>query len=358
MNLKFNEKIYAVDLFCGAGGLTLGLKNAGIDVKCGVDLDPACEYPYTANNDVHFLKKSVEKISCDDLIEYYPSDGYRLLAGCAPCQTFSTYNQKANTEDKRWWLLDQFSRLVQETNPDFVTMENVPGLLKHKVFYNFKATLEEQGYYVSEKVVSCSEYGIPQKRRRLVLLASKHGPIKLLSPDELRIKKKNVRDVIEGLPLIEDGEICKSDPLHQSSKLSSLNMKRMKASRPGGTWREWSEKLIVNCHKKNTGKHYGSVYGRMEWDAPSPTITTQFFGFGNGRFGHPMQDRALSLREGALIQGFPRKYKFVEEGKQISKKNVGKLIGNAVPVKLGEIIGLSIRKHLTNLIPKRHGEKK
>ena len=136
---KAKPKIYAVDLFCGVGGLTNGLEKAGIDVRLGVDIDPACEFPFTANNKAKFLLKSIEKLGADDLTEYFPEKGIRLLAGCAPCQTFSTYNQKANPTDKRWWLLDEFSRLVHSINPELVTMENVPKLQKQIVFKNFVA---------------------------------------------------------------------------------------------------------------------------------------------------------------------------------------------------------------------------
>ena len=123
-------------------------------------------------------------------------------------------------------------------------------------------------------------------------------------------------------------------------------MQRIKASRPGGSWRDWDEDLVADCHKKGSGKTYPSVYGRMSWDELAPTMTTQFYGFGNGRFGHPEQNRALSLREGAILQSFPRSYKFARKGEQIFRKTVGRLIGNAVPVKLGEAIGKSILRHI------------
>jgi DNA (cytosine-5)-methyltransferase 1 len=178
------------------------------------------------------------------------------------------------------------------------------------------------------------------------LLASKLGEIKLLSPKDYRCKRKTVKDVIGKLPPLEAGSFDSKDALHQSSTLSATNYKRILVSKPGGTWRDWPEYLIADCHKKKSGKTYPSVYGRMCWDEPSPTITTQFFGFGNGRFGHPEQNRALSLREGAMLQSFPKNYKFTPPGDPINKKLLGRLIGNAVPVKLGEVIGKSILKHV------------
>ena len=151
-----------------------------------------------------------------------------------------------------------------------------------------------------------------------------------------------VRQAIGGLPPISDGTSNPNDIMHISSRLSSLNKRRIQQSVPGGTWRDWDKELQLDCHKKTSGKSYPSVYGRMVWDEPSPTITTQFYGIGNGRFGHPEQDRALSLREGAILQSFPPDYRFVENEEQLNKRKLGMQIGNAVPVKLAFAIGESI----------------
>ena len=341
--------IAAVDLFCGAGGLTHGLQKAGIDVRVGVDVDPACNYPFSANNNAEFLEKSVTELSVAELDKAFGNSDVRLLAGCAPCQTFSRYNQKAGPNDERWWLLQEFLRLVTELTPELVTMENVPGLMDQAVFSEFVDGLQELGYNVHFEVIDCSEYGMPQQRRRLVLLASKLGPIKLLAPNQLRWKKRTVLQAIGKLPPLAAGEADEKDPLHQSASLSDLNLKRIRASVPGGSWKNWNIDLVAKCHKKKTGKTYPSVYGRMKWNEPAPTMTTQFFGFGNGRFGHPEQDRAISLREGAILQSFPRNYKFAPPGEPIFRKTVGRLIGNAVPVRLGEVIGRSILRHLETM---------
>lgn len=342
------QKIHAVDLFCGAGGLTHGLAKAGIDVRLGVDIDAACEFPYTVNNDAQFLLKSVEKLERNEVQTYFGMDSYRLLAGCAPCQTFSTYNQKASESDTRWWLLRQFSRLVSQLLPELVTMENVPRLLGQHVFSEFIANLEENGYSVAYQIVNCADYGIPQQRNRLVLLASRLGPISLLSPSALGRCPVTVKEAIGSLPHIEAGASHEADRLHQCSALSEINMRRIKESKPGGTWRDWPTELVARCHMKLSGKTYPSVYGRMTWDEPAPTITTQFFGFGNGRFGHPEQNRAISLREGAILQSFPREYEFVPPDKKVCQKSVGRLIGNAVPVTLGEVIGASFVAHVSD----------
>ncbi|WP_254843940.1 DNA cytosine methyltransferase [Virgibacillus dokdonensis] len=344
------RKIYAIDLFSGAGGLTHGLERVGVEVRLGIDIDPACEFPYTQNNKAEFLLKSVEDLKGSEIASYYRKNSIKLLAGCAPCQTFSTYNQKATQDDKRWWLLKEFSRIVREVNPELITMENVSNLEGQNVFEEFLDELKSLNYHVSFGIVNCAVYGVPQHRNRLVLLASKFAPINLLPPEVFSNGVKTVRDAIYELPPIKAGEIYKDDPLHQSSELNELNLRRIKSSRPGGTWRDWDEDLIADCHKKDSGKTYPSVYGRMSWESPAPTMTTQFFGFGNGRFGHPEQDRAISLREGAIFQSFPSDYEFVPKGEPVIRKSIGRLIGNAVPVKLGEVIGLSFHKHVRDNI--------
>ena len=343
----------AIDLFCGAGGLTRGLLDAGIQVRAGYDIDESCRYPFEHNNaPATFYNKSVAQIHGSDIAAHYPKDGVRLLVGCAPCVPFSRYTQGLDRRrDSRWSLLKQFARLVREVKPDIVSMENVPELQRHSVFKSFLKTLADEGFYFSDdpdkRVVYCPDYGIPQHRTRLVIVASKLGPIELIPPTHRPSRYRRVSDVLRSLPPIAAGEQSSDDPLHRSSTLSRLNLRRIRHSTPGGTWRDWPKSLVATCHQRATGQTYGGVYGRMEWDEPSPTITTQFYGFGNGRFGHPDQDRALSLREGAVLQSFPKTYAFVEPRTDYSLKAVGRMIGNAVPVRLGEVIGKSIKLHLS-----------
>jgi DNA (cytosine-5)-methyltransferase 1 len=336
--------VCAIDLFCGVGGLTKGLETAGVDVRLGIDIDPACEFPYTANNSARFLLKSVAEPSLADLVDATYGARFKLLAGCAPCQPFSTYQKKSGPSDGRWHLLSHFGRLATQLMPDFIMMENVPNLEKQSIFRDFVADLERLNFHVSYEIVNCADFGVPQQRQRLVLLASKLGPIHLARP--LPFARKTVRDAIAKLPPLEAGQVCERDPLHQTCTLSDLNLQRIRASIPGGTWRDWDDKLVADCHKRSSGKTYPSVYGRMVWDEPGPTMTTQFYGFGNGRFGHPEQDRALSLREGAILQSFPEAYKFTADGQPIYCKTIGRLIGNAVPVKLAEAIGKTILSHV------------
>lgn len=338
--------IDCVDLFCGAGGLTHGLIRAGIRVVAGIDLDEDCRFPFEANNTTRFIARDIRAISGQDVRRLFVRGRRSLVAGCAPCQPFSTYSRKSRRvrEDAKWVLVEDFARIVRGAAPDFVTMENVPQILDHSVFSRFLRTLA--GYHVQWQVIECAEFGIPQTRKRLVLLASRFGPIEPLSSDAAGHGGKTVRDAIAMLPSIEAGGYHPTDRLHVACSLSALNMRRVRASKPGGTWRDWCPSLRAQCHRRKTGETYPSVYGRMEWDAPAPTITTQCFGFGNGRFGHPEQDRAISLREAALLQTFPPSYRFLKDG-EVPRFNVlGRLIGNAVPVRLGELIGRALIKHL------------
>ncbi len=342
----------AVDLFCGAGGLTRGLLDAGIPVVAGYDIEGSCEYAYKHNNaPAVFMKESVADLTGKQLAAHYPNDHLRILVGCAPCAPFSKYRQGQDAkEDAKWGLLGEFARIVRELEPDIVSMENVPELQRHSIFKDFLKTLKDEGFFFSEdeekRVVFCPDYGIPQHRRRLVLVASKFGPIKLIAPTHKPSKYLKVSQAIGKLPRLASGEVSDIDPLHRTSRLSPLNLRRIQHSTPGGSWRDWPEELVADCHREKSGKTYPSVYGRMEASEPSPTITTQFFGFGNGRFGHPDQDRALSLREGAILQSFPKTYEFVKPGDEYHFKSIGKMIGNAVPVRLGKIVGLTIKRHL------------
>ncbi len=338
--------IACVDLFCGAGGLTHGLIDAGVRVVAGVDIDETCEHPYTSNHEgIAFHRRDIAKLTASEIIEWFGDAAVRVLAGCAPCQPFSSYSQRYDTVGtERWALLEHFARLVDEIKPDIVTMENVPAVRRHGVFDSFLASLNRHGYKVWYEVVDCAAYGLPQRRRRTVLLASLHGTIKLRNPVEA--EAKTVEDVLKTLPVLKHGNSDKDDPLHTASHLSPLNFERIKASKPGGSWRDWPRRLVAKCHRKKSGKTYPGVYGRMSWAEPAPTLTTQFYGYGNGRFGHPSQSRGLSLREGAILQGFPKGYSFVPKGEPIKFKVLGRLIGNAVPVKLGRVIGESIVEHV------------
>jgi DNA (cytosine-5)-methyltransferase 1 len=336
-----------VDLFCGAGGLSYGLLQEGFDLVCGIDLDEACRYPFQTNTGVPFIRRDVTTLSGREIANAFAPNLPKVLVGCAPCQPFSLYTQARN--DPKWALLKQFTRLIKESCPDVVSMENVQRLRRFRdgsVLRAFVKNLEDAGYHVFCEDVFCPDYGIPQSRTRLVLLASRLGPIRLMPPTMTPENYMTVADAIKGLRALEAGESDETDPMHAASSLSPLNQKRVRASKPGGTWRDWPSKLVAACHLDERGTGYSSVYGRMRWDEPAPTITTQFFGFGNGRFGHPEQDRAISLREGAVLQTFPRGYQFIPSSGKVEFRTLGRLIGNAVPVLLARAIGRAIREHL------------
>lgn len=334
-------RVEAVDLFCGAGGLTAGLMAAGIHVVAGIDVDKACRYPFEANHDgALFIEQDVTTVTGEQIQGLWSDESVRLLAGCAPCQPFSSYARGRAADHVKWGMLEQFSRLVRETLPELVTMENVPGLEKQLPFIDFISTLKDCGYEVCFSVLNAAEFGVPQHRKRLVLLASRLGPVALPEPTHPgRHNWVTVKQAVGHLPKLEHGRACEKDAMHRAASLSPLNFKRICASKPGGTWRDWPLELVATCHTRESGKHSAGVYGRMTWEGPAPTMTTLCNGYGNGRFGHPEQNRAITLREAAIFQSFPKDYNFTEPGVEVSTKTVARLIGNAVPPKLAEAVG-------------------
>lgn len=341
-------KIKAVDLFCGIGGLTYGLMKAGIPVVAGIDVDGSCEYAYTANNKCQFIEKSVEDITGQEIGDLLTDADYKILVGCAPCQPFSTHSNKIKNKEasSKWNLLNEFLRIIREIVPDVVSMENVPNLSNQEIFSNFVCELESLGYTVNSSNVYCPDYGIPQKRRRLVLLASKIGEIAIIEKTHTKEEYITVKDSIGSLERLRNGQKSKTDKLHYTTRLSKINLARIKASKQNGTWLDWKDSLKLDCQRRDTGSTYRSVYGRMSWNEPSPTITTQFFNYGTGRFGHPEQNRPLTIREAAILQTFPAEYVFYRDVEKISLNGLGTHIGNAVPPDLGKIIGESILAHI------------
>ncbi len=347
--MSFKKKIGVIDLFCGIGGLSYGMYNKGLDIIAGFDIDQSCKYAFEKNNNSTFFCQDIESIDSKEIKKLLKGYKVKIIAGCAPCQPFSSYAYKVKDKDEgKYSLLYSFSRIVQEVLPDIVTMENVQQILTFEkpVLKDFIDVLEKCGYHVDVKKVFCPDYGIPQSRKRLVLLASRLGEISLIPPTHTPETYITVRKAIGMLPPIEAGETCKDDPLHVSSDLGELNMRRIIATPYGGGWKDWPNELLLDCHKKKSGKTYGSVYGRMVWDEPSPTMTTLCTGLGNGRFGHPVQNRAISVREAALLQTFPIDYIFFSPDEKISTTKASRYIGNAVPPRLGEVIARSILNHL------------
>lgn len=330
-----------VDLFCGIGGLSYGFKKAGFQILAGFDVDASCKFAFEKNNKATMHISDVGLLSGREISSLYSGTTATVLAGCAPCQPFSKYKHRYE-DDPRWNLVGRFAEIAAEAQTDFVTMENVPQLLRYKkgkVFDFFCETLRNAGYQVWFNVENARDYGVPQNRERLVLMAAK-GSITVFPVRSERLR--TVRDAIGGLRSIEAGEVDLKDSIHRAARLSDKNLKRIRSSIQGGSWRDWPKNLVADCHLKPSGTSYGSVYGRMSWDKPAPTMTTQCYGFGNGRFGHPEQDRAISLREAALIQSFPSSYEFVKSESEISMKSLGRWIGNAVPVELARGIAAGV----------------
>jgi DNA (cytosine-5)-methyltransferase 1 len=342
--------ISAVDLFCGAGGLTHGLLRSGIHVAAGIDVDQSTEHAYAKNNaGAQFLKWDVSRKKSPSVAKLFPEGKYRLLAGCAPCQPFSKLTNGIKRH-RSWDLLDNFARFVVGVEPELVTMENVPELARRggEVFQHFVKTLERNNYFVDWQIVNCMDYGAPQSRRRLVLLASRLGPITIPEGRHSSARKrKTVRKAIAGLPRVGAGESDPRDPIHAAARLSPLNLQRVRATpHDGGTKDDWPGHLLLDCHKRKTGARYHSIYGRMRWDQPAPTMTTLCNGIGNGRFGHPEQDRAITLREAALLQTFPRRYNFWPHDKKLNAGAIARMIGNAVPPQLAHALGCALLAHV------------
>jgi DNA (cytosine-5)-methyltransferase 1 len=350
---RCNSKIKVVDLFCGIGGLSHGLKLEGFDVVAGIDNDKSCKYAFEKNNRAKFIGKDIARFTSKELMALFGDAPVRVLVGCAPCQPYSSLTRRTLTKRKareRWYPLYRFMRLVSAVQPEIVSMENVPDLSntkKYAVFDAFVKKLIALDYHVSFKTVDASRYGVPQKRNRLVLLASKLGKIELLAETHSSETAVTVEDTIKSLPRLRDGGANVLDPLHRASRLSPLNKRRIAATpKNGGSAKSWDRALIPACYRRQSGKSYmATVYGRMRWNDPAPTMTTHCTTLGTGRFGHPTQNRAISLREAARFQTFPDSYVFERED-EINTTRTAKHIGNAVPVLLGRVIGKTIKRHV------------
>lgn len=337
-------KIEAIDLFCGIGGLTYGLQEAKIKVLAGLDNDQTCKYSYEKNNKSEFITADIVEYNFKKMKKMYSEGSFRVLVGCAPCQPFSSnFKTKNKTNDTRWNLINYFLKAIKIINPHVISMENVRGIVGTDIFKQFKKKIENLKYKTNHEIVKCPDYGIPQARSRLVFMASKLGEIKIPIKTHQKNNYVTVEDTIKNLPKIKAGETDRNNFIHKVKALSALNIERIKQSVPGGTWKDWDKALLPNCYRRKSGESWTSVYGRMSWKKVSPTITTQFFNYGSGRFGHPKQNRGLSILEGALLQTFPKNYDF---GKDISIVKTSRHIGNAVPPKLAFEIGKTIQKHI------------
>lgn len=337
----------AIDFFCGSGGLTRGLLDAGIDVVAGFDKDGNCRSTYERNNpSAIFFEMDIKEIRLEDLVL---KSGLRdfddvLFAGCAPCQPFSK-QRKSNGKRHDATLLNEFGRLVEKANPGYILIENVPGIAKvcgFSTFHRFLGVLEKNGYSYSYDIVDAKGYGVPQNRRRLLLIASRHFRVSLPEPKFGNSDRpfRTVRQAISHFPALQAGETHPDVFNHTAASVSALNLERLKNTPvDGGDRRSWPELLVLPCHCGNYEGHT-DVYGRMFWDRPAPTLTGRCNSISNGRYGHPEDNRAISLREAAALQSFPDRYAFFGTNRHIALQ-----IGNAVPVRLAEHLG----KHLLQL---------
>ena len=340
-------RLTAVDLFCGCGGLTHGLKRAGFRVLAAVDNDPRAVETYAANHpEVLLLDADIQQLT---VARFKRNVGLLkgeldLLAGCPPCQGFSTLrtlNGAVGVEDQRNDLLLEFQRFVEGLRPKAVMLENVPGLARDRRFRDLCQRLENLGYHGEHTILDAADYGVPQRRRRLIYLAGLGGPIPFARPSSTR---KTVRDTIGCLP--RPGR--SGDPVHDIPERRSEKVLRLirRIRKDGGSRSDLPENEQLECHRKCSGFH--DVYGRMAWDDVAPTITSGCFNPSKGRFLHPNQNRAITMREAALLQGFPRHYRFPTVQ---SKSAIALMIGNALPP---PFVAAHARRIRATLLGERH----
>jgi len=336
--------IRVFDFFSGCGGASCGLRAAGMEIAFALDSDAAAGATFEANfPEADFLVGDIRQATVAEIQCRVDAGGTgpTLFVGCPPCQPFSELKTRRRTpgEDGRVSLLDDFTRLVAGCRPDFVLTENVPGMRTGRPFLDLLRQLDEIGYGVDFRTLEVADYGVPQFRRRLVLAASRRGPIRLPAPTHwfgpAGGRWVTVRQAIGGLPPIGAGEVHPSVPDHRARRLSALNLERIRVTAAGGGNRDWPDRLRLRCHRGRDG--YGNVYGRMAWDRPGPTLTTQCTNYGCGKFGHPQQDRPISVREAARLQTFPDEFVF-----RGSMESVSRQVGNAVPPRLAELVGRQV----------------
>jgi DNA (cytosine-5)-methyltransferase 1 len=337
------SKISVIDLFCGCGGTSQGFRQAGMRIAIGLDMDPIAGATFRENfPEAEFIPGDIRNIRASAINKYLPARPW-LFSGCAPCQPFSAQNKTTSVRDRRRSLLDEFGRFVERWDPEYVFIENVPGLQRvgeGGPLGRFRRLLRKHGYVDSIAVLPALWFGVPQRRDRLVLVASKESVVALPRATHGSHGRPytTVRDWIAGLPALRAGERDAKDSAHCASALSPLNTRRILAT-PEGKGREaWPKNLLLKCHREHTG--HTDVYGRLAWDKPAAGLTTRCNSLSNGRFGHPDQPRALSAREAACLQTFPRSFNFTGTLEAMARQ-----IGNAVPPLMAQRIGEAILDH-------------
>lgn len=342
------RKPVAVDLFCGCGGLTYGMRKAGIQVLAGIDSDPKFKETYEINNSgVVYINRDIRTLAGKEVKRIFGGhEGPRILAGCAPCQPFSNMNREKSELHQDYSLLLEFGRIVREVRPDGIIMENVPQLASRgkEILEKFLDAVHDVGLVENyESNVDFASYGIPQHRRRMVLVASRKKPVlpRQLYGPEGKYSFVTVKKTIGRYPAIGNGNIDRTNLYHSTKRLSPINLKRLKVTpHNGGSRKDIPVSLWIKTHKTHPG--HGDTYGRMKWNEPAPTLTTKCISITNGRFAHPDQDRGISVREAAALQTFPDKYLF-----RLGLQDVQRCIGNAVPPLIAWKLSISLLRSLS-----------
>lgn len=344
-------RVRVFDFFSGCGGTSCGFQQAGMEIAFGLDIDPDAGKTFRENfPNASFVRTDITKLDPSALAPLLKGKTAPVLfCGCAPCQPFSKQNKNRKRNDPRVNLLAEFGRFITYWKPEYVFVENVPGLQRIDngtgPLQNFSSLLDRLGYCHVSQVVPALWFGVPQRRERLVLLASRVGAIALPEPTHGPGRKfpsyATVREWIGGLPNLRAGAASTDDPDHHAAALSPLNLRRIALTPEGGGREAWPRRLWLECHKTHAG--HSDVYGRLSWDAPASGLTTRCISYSNGRFGHPDQDRAISAREAACLQTFPRSYRF-----HGSLESRARQIGNAVPPLMALQVGRLIRKHVAS----------
>ena len=338
------------DFFSGCGGTSTGFTQAGIHVLGGLDNDPDAATTYQYNfPDAAFEHRDIRELendSLDPILGHVNSEDL-IFSACAPCQPFSKQSFIRKADDSRVELIWEVVRFIDRYLPNYLFFENVPGIQKLRsnsgTFKQLVGTLEELGYNIKFAKIESRRFGVPQRRSRLVLVGSRQGTIDIPAPthgpDTEHPEYSNIWDWIGRLPKLEAGQSDSQDPMHRAANLSPLNMERIKATPEGGDRRDWPPELLAECHRNGYSGHT-DVYGRMHKDRPVSGLTTRCISYSNGRFGHPTQDRAISVREAACIQTFPPAYRFFGNLNSMARQ-----VGNAVPVLMAERFGLNFAEH-------------
>ena len=327
-----------IDLFSGIGGLTEGLKKAGFKVKCGIELDKQAVDTYKLNHrKTKIINRDIRAVSVSEVKDSTGESTIHLLAGCPPCQGFSSLrrlNASRTVRDERNELLLEFLRMVKGLKPLTIMMENVPGIENYYLFKKLISELKKLKYNIDYRIVNLKDYGVPQRRRRMVLVGSRLGEIKVASETN---EKVTVRDAIYKLKIVDD-------PLHNVKEERSERVKKMISLIPkdGGSRKDLPKEYELECHKSNK-VGFNDIYGRLRWDDYSTTITGGCLSPSKGRFLHPTKNRAITPREAALLQSFRIDYKFAAD---LRKDKLAAFIGNALPPNFSYIQSKNIKQHL------------